>query len=229
MSEREPDWPNERDLARYSELCGVDIGTFLSGGGHWIDVGPGKTARAQRALLGVAGVSLTAIGPHTRAFPPGIRFVRGSVPEDPDFLADAARTARLVTDVYGAVSYAGDPLDALLYEALLLADDGVLVAFTELERFGEADAWARVVDFFRVGLGQAAQFERVSIIGDAVPRPFVCLRVTVRGGPAGGADRLAALRDEAARRVGAARPGAVLWSSDDGLAQIRRVDYVVTP
>jgi hypothetical protein len=37
------------------------------------------------------------------------------------------------------------------------------------------------------------------------------------------------LRDEAALRVGAARAGAVLWSSGDGLAQIRRVDYVVTP
>src|ERR1700734_3060579 len=109
---QEPMWPKERDLSRYNTLVGFEIQKLLKPGGLWIDIGVGKNAKPMRPLIGRPSVVLKAISPHYRTLPTGIALTTGHVPEHVDFLAENRGHARLVTDIFGAVSYCDDPVQA---------------------------------------------------------------------------------------------------------------------
>jgi len=221
----EPGWPKQRNLDRYNLLVGGDIEAILKEGGLWIDIGPGEEADPMRPLVGRPGVTLKAIGPHLRRFPDEIAFTNGMVPEDTAFLAENRGKARLVTDIFGAVSYCDNPVHALIYEALLLGESGMCVAFTELERFGDLGAWGRITEYFRTRLEQEITFQSVSVFGDASRRFSTELRIRCDCKRPSEA-QLNELLLAADRDIGVPRPGERLWISSDNTAEIRRVEYI---
>ncbi len=224
----EPTWPTGRSVERYNLLLGIDLAALLAEGGLWIEIGPGTNALPMLPFVGRKDVSLTAIGPHPRSLPEGIQFAQGMVPEDKTFFATNRARARLVTDVYGAVSYCKDPVQALIFGSLLLARGGVFLAFTELYRFGDLPNWERITEFFRIKLRQVLSFETISVRGDASKTYSTCLRVRVQG-PSLKSKCLDEIFDEAARSVGIPVPTRTLWTAEDRSASISRVDYVSQP
>jgi len=220
----EPIWPKQRNLDRYNLLAGFNIAEMLSVGGLWIDVGPGEDADPMRALVGQPGVALKAIGPHLRRLPNEIAFTTGLVPDDAIFLKENRGKARLVTDIFGAVSYCDNPVHALIYEGLLLGAGGTCIAFTELERFGDLKTWSRITEFFRTRLGQRISLQSVCVFGDASRRFSTELRVRFDCEDASSAD-WSDLLGAADREIGVALPSSTLWISSDGNAKICRVDY----
>jgi hypothetical protein len=224
--EREPQWPKERDLARYNELAGFDIRKLLGAGGLWIEVGIGKSARPMRPLIGQSGVELKAIAPHYRALPKGISLTLGCVPDDQGFLVENRGRARLVTDIFGAVSYCDDPIQALIYGALLLRAGGVFVAFTELRRIGDLETWDRITQFFHDRLHQEIGFQTVYMLGDASRQFSTYLRIRIDGQSPGRA-ALASLLKDAQRKIGTPQRDQALWTSSDESAKIFRTRYLL--
>jgi len=222
----EPQWPKERDLARYDELAGFDIRKLLGDGGLWIEVGIGKSARPMRPLIGQPGVELKAIAPHYRALPKGISLTLGCVPDDHGFLVENRARARLVTDIFGAVSYCEDPVQALIYGALLLGAGGVFVAFTELRRIGDLETWDRITQFFHDRLHQQIAFQTVYVLGDASRQFSTYLRIRIEGKAAGRAASATLFKD-AQRKIGAPHRDQALWTSSDESAKIFRTRYLL--
>ncbi len=220
---QEPPWPKERDLARYNALVGFEIQEHLRGGGLWIDIGVGKGARPMRPLIGQPGVTLKAISPHYRALPTGISLTTGHVPEHVGFLAGNRGRGRLVTDIFGAVSYCDDPIQALIYGALLLRADGVFVAFTELRRLGDLETWDRTTEFFHDRLHQDITFQTVFVLGDSSGKFSTCLRIRIQGKSSPTA--LSNIFKGARRAIGIPQRGEPLWISSDKSAKIWRTDY----
>src|SRR5208283_794003 len=227
-SRSEPRWPIHRDVERYNHLLGIDPITIFEEGGLWIEIGPGADARPMLPLIGQEDTTLAAIGPHHRSLPAAIHFTQGTVPEDQGFLAAYRGKARLVTDVYAAVSYCQDPIQAMIYGSLLLADGGLFLAFTELCRFGDLPTWERITEFFRAQLGQSIGFETMSVLGDASKAYSTCLRVRVQGRSTQTAS-LARIFEEAAGFIGTPVKTGTLWVAEDQSASISRVDYLRAP
>jgi hypothetical protein len=225
-SKREPLWPRERDLDRYNQLAGFDIRKHLDTGGLWIEVGIGKSGRSMRPLIGQPGVELKAIAPHYRALPKDISLTLGCVPDDHGFLAENRGRARLVTDMFGGVSYCEDPLQGLIYGALLLGNGGVFVTFTMLHRMGDLESWDRIAQFFHDRLNQQISFQAVYMLSDASGQFSTYLRIRVEG-KAKAKATLSSLFKAAQRTIGVPRRNQSLWTSPDGSAKIFRTDYLM--
>ncbi len=206
-------------------LLGIDLAKIMEKGGLWIEIGPGADALPMLPFIGRKGTMLAAIGPHYRSLPAGILFSEGTIPEDTKFFRAHRAKARLVTDVYAAVSYCQDPIQAVIYGSLLLGEEGQFLAFTELYRFGDLPTWERITEFFRVKLKQSISFETMSVLGDASKAFSTCLRVRVRGRSPGSAS-LRQLFNEAARYIGIPVKSRTLWEAEDRSASISRVDYL---
>lgn len=222
----EPRWPKSRDLARYELLAGFSIADHLKTGGLWIDIGPGETAAPMLVVAGRTGVELKAIGPHSRSFGGAVDFHHGQVPEDRGFFRENCGRAQVVTDIYGAVSYAADPVQALIYAAALLGEGGRLAVFTELHRMGELSVWDRVTLFFHERMRQQVSFQTLGVVGDADSRYSTCLRVVVDGGFARG-QTIDKLFEHATHDIGVARQGGRVWALTDESVEICRVDYAL--
>jgi hypothetical protein len=223
---REPLWPKERDLSRYNVLAGFDIQKQLESGGLWIEVGIGKSAKPMRPLIGVPGVNLKAIAPHSRSLPKNIALTVGYVPDHLGFLAENRGRAKLVSDIFGAVSYCDDPVQALIYEALLLSSDGIYVGFTELYRLGDIESWDRITEFFGNRLHQEISFQTVFELGDASGLFSTYLRIRITGKTSRRAS-LKKILHEARCVVGVPqREDKPLWVSSDRSAKIWRMRYV---
>lgn len=220
----EPPWPKRRDLARYNTLVGFDIKDFLRGGGLWIDIGVGRGAKPMRPLIGRPRVRLKAISPYDRSLPPEISLTIGRVPEHAGFLSENRGRTRLVTDIFGAVSYCDDPIQAVIYGALLLGPGGRLVAFTELHRLGDIEAWDRMTKFFNRRLRQQIGFQTVYLRGDAWKGFSTYLRVQVQG-RSRSTQTLRTILREARIAIGRHRRGIPLWVSSDRSAKIWKSDY----
>jgi hypothetical protein len=220
----EPPWPKERNLARYNALVGFKIQNYLRDGGLWIDVGVGQDARPMRPLIGRPGVTLKAISPHFRKLPAAISLTTGTIPEHTGFLAENRGRAQLVTDVFGAVSYCDDPLQALIYGALLLRPGGTLVAFTELRRVGDLDTWDRITEFFNSRMQQTITFETVFAWGDSSKHFSTYLRISIQGAPRRTLS-FPRLLQASRRMLGKPRRGKLLWVASDRSAKIWRANY----
>lgn len=217
-------WPKERDLGRYNVLVGFKIQEYLSGGGLWIDIGVGKGARPMRPLIGQPGVMLKAISLHWRALPKGISLTTGRVPENVGFLAGNRGCARLVTDIFGAVSYCDDPIQALIYGALLLRAKGVFVVFTELRRLGDLETWDRTTEFFHNRMHQDITFQTVFVLGDSSGQFSTCLRIRIEG-KSTSRSAVSNIFKDARCTIGMPRRGKPLWISSDKSAKIWSTHY----
>ncbi len=221
-----PVWKDDRELDIYGALTGLDIPAELSGGGLWVDVGAGR-GEAISAMAGRKGVQLVAVNAHQAYEAEGAENVYAMIPEDKVVARRYAGRARVVTDVYGAASYADDAVAALVYETHLLAGRGKLSVVTRPERFGTPETWKRIEAFFE-SRGRRARFELVdypSRDGRKHGSATKALRVTVSGRGRGGESLDEALA-EARRLIGApvkiktlyATEGAELWALDYRLA-----------
>jgi hypothetical protein len=170
---------------------------------------------------------LKAIAPHSRLLPKKIALTVGYVPDHSGFLVENRGRAKLVTDIFGAVSYCEDPVQALIYEALLLRSDGIYVAFTELHRVGDLETWDRLTEFFANRLHQKISFQTVYVFGDASGQFSTYLRICISGKTS----RRASLKEifrEARLAIGTPqRDETPLWVSSDRSAKIWRMDYLL--
>jgi len=217
-------WPKERDLDRYNALLGFKIQNFLDAGGLWIDLGVGEGAKPMQPLLGKRKIKLKAICPVHRRLPPGIGLTIGTVPDHAGFLAENRGCSRLVTDVFGAASYSKNPLEALIYGALLLAEGGLFAAFTELRRVGDLETWDRITKFFHNRMGQEILFQTAFMMGDSSKKYSTYVRIHIRGRATTETDLTSLLKD-ARKAVGVPRKGNPLWISPDRSARIWKVSY----
>jgi hypothetical protein len=220
----EPLWPVQRSLSRYQSLLDIDISRALTGGGIWIDVGPGVEALPMLPFLNRPEVKLMCIGRHARSFPPAIQFRDGTVPDDLEFLAATEGTATLVTDVYSSVSYGNHPFLALAYCALLLKPGGICGAFTELKRLGDLAAWDRAIQFFRTELHTNLTLEALSIFEDASQSTATALRIKAVRVEAPPID-FPRMADSLNQAIGRPEIAGVIWKAADNSAVIQRVDY----
>jgi hypothetical protein len=220
----EPQWPAQRGRERYESLLNIDIAAQLANGGTWIDVGPGMDALPMRPFLDRSEVSLVCVGPHARTLPAQIDFTLSQVPDDDAFFSRWAGKARLVTDVYGSVSYSHDPLLAAAYCALLIEPGGTFAAFTELERIGGLPTWDRAIQFFRRELQVTLTLHAVSIVEDASRKFATALRM-VATRDATVAIRLADATDQLHRDIGRPAAAGTIWEAPDHSARIARIEY----
>lgn len=239
-----PRWNHWRGLSQYNSLTNLHIPSQMARGGTWIDVGCGS-GRAMWELAaqshGIPGLLLVGVNLHPYQVPAPIQHLLADIPSDPVVHERHRGQAKLVTDVYGAVSYGETPLETLIYEASLLGPEGTAVVFTEGERFGSPGAWKKIERFFNETSGQKVKFE------DAEPENYrhpldnfdsrpnhawykpwsKCLRITITG--QGSAKSLSQMTALARERIGPPRQGEILFRTGDGKGEIRRVDYQDDP
>lgn len=224
MENQHPNWPNNRNLARYNELTGIDIAGELAGGDVWIDVGAGKTAKPMAEMTG-KNLKLVAVGAHRMDLPDGIEEVSARIPESSSVMSAFQRRARLVTDVFGAVSYSPNPADVLIYEALLLKPGARAVVFTQADKLGSCGTWDNIRYFFAEYLNQSIEFSLVENFADANKRCELGLRIHIKANSQEILECYDQLFERSRKEIGAPKIGMTLWRSKDDLVEIKRVDY----
>jgi hypothetical protein len=221
-----PDWPKQRDLARYEHLVGFSIRDKLAHGGVYLDVGPGSHAVALRSVEDIPNTTLRALTPNevdTRGT--GILVEHGRIPDALDFVARHASSCRVVTDIFSSVTYVDDPADALAVLSALPDQPGIVGVFTELDKFGASETWPVIERFFHEHTGQAVRFQRFRIKGDAEPIWVDCLRITIEGASRRKMEDLASVRQELCKTLGEPRIGREIWRTKDGSAIISEINY----
>lgn len=93
------------------------------------------------------------------------------IPDDLTVLQDHAGQVDLIVDVFGAATYAQNPLHALIYSAMLLKQGGRFHGISALinngepgSAFGNADTQAEIVNFFQEEMGINLVFEVANVI-----------------------------------------------------------------
>lgn len=221
-------WPQERTLARYAELVGFDIRHHLSSGGIWIDVGCGKGV-ALSELLGHSQIELVGVTPVQIETDPSIRQINSLIPSDKELLQTYLGKARMTSDIFGALSYCEDPLEALIYESLLLRRDGVAVFATRPERFGQnSDVRCRIETFFAQETGRIIEFGEIETISDATGKPVGVLQVRLHSSSHSSAPTrtLESLLESSRSIVGVPKKVRPAWTSEDQKVQIWEVDFI---
>jgi len=221
-----PDWPKQRDLARYEHLVGFSIREKLAHGGVYLDIGPGSHAVALRSVEDIPNTTLLALTPNDVDVR-GTRILveRGRIPEALTFVEKHAASCRVVTDIFSSVTYVNDPADALAVLSLLTDQQGVVGIFTELDKFGATETWSVIEDFFRQHTGQNVRFKSFRIKGDAEPIWVDCLRITINGPSRCSATDLQTLREKLRATLGEPRIGREIWRTKDGSAIISEINY----
>jgi hypothetical protein len=225
-----PDWPKQRDLARYEHLVGFSIRDKLARGGVYLDIGPGSHAVALRAVEDLPNTSLLALTPNeVDTTGTKIHVEYGRIPDALDFVERHAAACRVVTDIFSSVTYVDNPADALVVLSFLPDEFGILGVFTELDKFGAPETWRALEHFFRHHTGQTARFETFRIRGDAEPIWVDCLRVTIEGVSRCSIQDLPSLRLKLRSSLGEARVGREIWRTKDGNAIISEINYSKFP
>lgn len=222
-SKAQPSWPKSRDLKRYSELLNLNFSHEIGEFGNWIDVGPGENAAALQGIQPRFGRRI-AISSHKVVAPKDIEVIYEQIPEGKSLSIYRDR-ASLVTDVYAAISYHKDPIEALIYESLLLKKKGKLVSFTERNRFGDPKVWPEISSFFSEFLGISLSFETVQIKADSNSKVEVGLRLVAVRDKMNKAS-LSELLALAHLKLGKPQLTNTIWETADGTHKINRVDYV---
>ena len=225
-----PDWPKQRDLARYEHLVGFSIRQRLSSGGLYLDIGPGSHAVALRSVEDIPHTTLLALTPNDVDVR-GTRIVieHGRIPEALAFIEKHAASCRVVTDIFSSVTYVNDPADALAVLSLLPDKQGIIGVFTELDKFGATETWRVIENFFQRHTKQNVRFETFRIKGDAEPIWVDCLRITIEGASQCEAKHLQALREQLRSTLGEPRVGREIWRTKDGTAIISEINYGAFP
>jgi len=191
VTQSPPDYPRDRPIQRYEELTGESIRSKLDLWDIVIDVGCGKGIAAEALTLRGGNVIAVNIDrEETRLQDPIHMAIEGPpvpiysfknrVPNNPILYAIAGRRARYALDIYGAISYCSNPIDALLYLSLLIRKDGLGVAVTEPERF-HPSTWPWISKFFNLYSGQRVTFSTFKTWGDANQCYEKALRIKIKG------------------------------------------------
>jgi hypothetical protein len=220
-----PAWPKERDLQRYQEFTKIDFMKALSLGQTWIDIGC-RTGKALSEFPQHYKLKLIGINAHKIQVRPGIHSLIASIPEDISILEKYRKKAHLVTDVHGAVSYCENPLQALIYEACLLAPNSKAAIITLEDRMGSPNTtiWKQIQRFFHSTMGQEINFQRFTSYTDNTKSPLKTLRITITGECCSPLS-LQDLFLEAHRFMGQMKKKKVIAESTDQSAQVWRVLY----
>lgn len=232
-----PAWP-QRDLKAYNEMVGFDIQDYLKDGQIYIDSGCGLECRALGEIarhnpkVTCVGVSMNV----PDVIPMGITVIPRSLPNyDFKYIAPA----HLITDIYGAVSFADkkilledlpyaqdkvkesdserkqeyfEPaaLETLVRLASQLASNGKLVVCTELDRFGDEYSHKRITHFFKKEMGLKCRFEEYQHFAEDRQIEETQLRIVIDS------DRdYEGLIGKAEKMVGIAHEGRTLWESKE--------------
>lgn len=175
-----PSWPKERDLSTYSKYAAIDFEKVLSSGKIWIDVGC-RTGKALSQTRKLYKAQLVGINTHAIKVRSGVQSIQAHIPEDISVYKKYQKKADLVTDVYGAVSYCENPLNALIYEACLLTSEATAVIVTLEERFEGATTLRCIQQFFKKIMKQSIGFERFITYSDNTKTPIKTLRISIKG------------------------------------------------
>ncbi|MCX6957134.1 MAG: hypothetical protein NT164_01135 [Verrucomicrobiae bacterium] len=220
-----PTWPNERDLARYAELTQLDFDDCLAKGTTWIDVGC-RTGKALSQMFKKKKIVPVGVNAHQMKVRSGIHSVFAALPEDSSVYQQYQRGADLVTDIYGAVAYADNPLNVLIYEACLLKGKAQAVIITLEEKIISIDQeiFQQLKSFFKTVMGQSIKFKKFTTYSDNTKSPIKTLRITIQGSCHSNLN-LQDLFNEGKKHIGMARKTKVLYQSRDATAQIWQVVY----
>lgn len=221
-------WPQERDASRYSELAGFDFRRHLENGGVWMDIGCGKGI-ALSDFITQRNLQLVGVTPVLIEMDPRISQIHSLLPSDRAILAEYRGKLRMASDIYGALSYCEDPLEALIYEALLLAPNGVAAIATRLERFGSStETRKNIQELFRTQLGCDLEFFEIETISDATGKAVGVLQIRIIATPESGArdTDIEDLLKTFQANVGRPNRTRPAWISEDGKARIWQVDYM---
>jgi hypothetical protein len=220
-----PTWPKERDLCRYQEFTKIDFIKDLSPGQTWIDIGC-RTGKALSEFPPHYNLNLVGINAHKIQVRPGIQSLIASIPKDTSVLKKYKKKAHLVTDVHGAVSYCENPLEALIYEACLLAPRSKAAIITLEDRMGSPNVtiWKQIQHFFQSIMGQEITFKRFTSYTDNTKSPIKTLRITITGECCSSLN-LHDLFLAARHSIGQMKKKKVIAESIDKSAQVWRVLY----
>lgn len=223
MKKNIPSWPEERSLARYKEFTLLDFNEILSNGDMWIDIGC-RSGKALSQLSTLRKVKLVGVNAHKITVLPGIEPIYTVIPDDITLYKKYRKQARLVTDIHGAISYAENPLHALIYEALLLKPGGTAVLVTMEERFGEVTTWERITSFFKLKMQQNIVFEKFNYYSEHVALMIRSVRIIITG-YCDERNNLDSLLVEARKYVGVMRKNILLLQAEDKSFEIWQVIY----
>lgn len=215
-----PQWPDNRNLATYSEMVGFDIAEYMKDGGRIIDSGCGRTCLALKELKELRPrVKCLGLARHVPTAPMGVSAIPAILP---DFDFGRLGKAKLIVDIFGAVSFA-DKLesDARGYEPAALEtvvrlalqitpEGGKLVVCTELDRFGDQHAHKRFQEFFKYEMGLDCKFEVYEHFAEANQVMEKQLRIVIDSNR----DHDTLVK-QAEKIVGIPRSGRVLWHSGE--------------
>lgn len=173
-------WPNNRSLARYNELTNIEIQTVLERGQSWLEVGPGTNTLPMREVLENKQIFAYSMGPTKPTVgDDNILHIKGKIPEDLDKLSSLYGKMDLVTDIFAAITYSGDPLKAILVESHLLKSDGLLIAVTESNLISPDTIMIEFKSFMKE-LGFDINFEVFHTIADSSGKPELNMRMRVK-------------------------------------------------
>lgn len=225
VKEHVPQWPAERDLSRYQEYTQINFAEILSAGKTWIDIGC-RSGKALSQALELYQAKAIGVNAHKISVKPGIQAVYAAIPEDTIVYQQYDSKVDLLTDIYGAVSYCDNPLDALIYEASLLKPGATAVIVLLEKRICGQVIWQRIQSFFQAFLKQGIQFQRFRSYSDNTRRPIRTLRITITGYNQA-EQSLTELFSLAQQFVGQMKKTQIIWQAPDKSDQQWQVKYVL--
>ena len=215
VSSENPQWPKNRSKATYESMIGFSIDEFLKDGGFYFDSGsgsfkvPAEVAKNNPKVV-ASGISLTP----PEELPQGITALIGSLPE---FDFQGMKQCTLITDVFGAFTFADKktddgfvpaPIDVLIKLCLQLAPGGRLVICTEKDRLGDNFERERIGRFLKEKMGLDCKFEFYMHRAEARGIDELQLRITINNNKS-----YDVLVDKFEEIVGVPGKGKVLWES----------------
>lgn len=214
-----------RDLHRYEQLLGIDIPNILQKG-IWIDVGTDYYATALKDLIYKTEVELIGVSSIQIDAQEKIKTIKCTLPDHLDQIEEFRGRAKLVTDVFGAMSYSHDPIAVILASCSLLGEGGSYFAVTESGRLGREVTYRHLSNFIRHHLRQKFSLELFNACGDYNKTFKQYLRLTSRLDLKPIQIELVDLVQESRNVLGYPVEGEILWKSNDEEVAIYRVDYV---
>jgi hypothetical protein len=226
----QPNWPANRDLKTYSEMCGHKLELLVRDGDIVVDIGPGRSCTFLDELSRIRNISAMGIAPHVpERIPANVISFAGWAPT---FEMPIKDRAMLITDIFAGVTYAMKPsrdgksmvpagLDVLIRAANWIAPGGRLIACTETTRLGNRHDLDRIARFFHEYMGLKCKFEIYQKFAEGNQKWEDQLRITIEN-----SNTYSNLVKRAEEVVGRALRGRVLWESKDGgNARIFEVQY----
>jgi SAM-dependent methyltransferase len=213
-----PAKPASRSLAHYCDLLDFDILSTenLPQNTLWIDAGCGsaqalKELEAKRPDVHRVGIIDPSQASSSMPLEDSIEIIHARLPHEIERLEHVRGQVGLITDVYGVVSLAADPLEALLAECRLLRSDGQAVIITGASRFGQERDWIQLSKLWAEHTGGSRiRFEELRTFAADTHHWKSALKIVVEGSREGftPSEAASALRPRGLRAVNPLNPTA---------------------